>query len=803
MTKKKSARGKKRSTTKPPLWRRLLKWTLILGVTCGVLGMTALAGVFHYYSADLPPVMSRTDFKPPQMTRVYARGGELIAKFARPGGGKRTVVAMDEIPEHVRFSFMAAEDADFMTHSGIDYLGMVRAFYYAIFYDTGLKGTSTITQQVVKNLILTPERSVRRKVREIVLARELEQSLAKEDILWLYLNELYLGHGVNGVEEAALLYFGKRAKDLELHESAVLAGITQSPERLSPLKHPERALKRRHFVLEQLWQKGFIEEDQYRKADAAELVLARRREVEPHMNTAPFFTEHVRQILLERYGEDEVYTGGLRVHTTLDVKKQRGANAAVSEGMAKYDARQGFFGARRKLKESQIDAFVAKSRAKVKALEPGKIYEGVVTATEGEEALVQIGAVGARLIVEPRERVLARAGVKTISEAIKRGDVIRVRVTKSDAVEEGEVAVEFEPGPEPGLVMIDPRTRDVIAMIGGYDWDYNKYNHATQAKRQTGSTFKPFVYAAALAEGRTKDGERITPATIYDDGPVTMKMQGAPDYSPRNSDGKWRGPIRLREALGASRNVVAVKILVDVGIEKAIAFARTIGITGDLDARYTMVMGSSSLTIMDMVNAYTTFASGGELAEPRFITRIERAAGETERFDSQPKQVIPPEVAYLITDVMLAVTGGYTSSTGTRRQGTGAVVKSLGHPVAGKTGTTNEARDAWFIGFTPHLVAGVWVGFSSGNRPLGKKEYGGRVAAPIWLSAMKTAHEGLPKEKFKSPATGLETMAIDPKDGLRACTERKGIVETFLVGTAPRAQSPCGQSADDFIMGQY
>jgi penicillin-binding protein 1A len=800
MAKSKKARGKK---AKAPLWRRLLKWTLILGVTGAVIGMTGLAGIFHFYSRDLPPVLARKDFKPPQMTRVYANGGELIAKFARPGGGKRTVVPMDEIPEHVRFSFMAAEDADFMTHSGIDYLGMVRAFYYAIFYDTGLKGTSTITQQVVKNLILTPERSVRRKVREIVLARELEQTLPKEDILWLYLNELYLGHGVNGVEEAALLYFGKRAKDLELHESAVLAGITQSPERLSPIKHPERALKRRKFVLEQLWQKGFIEEDEYRKADAAELVLAKRSEVEPHLNTAPFFTEHVRQLLLERYGEDEVYTGGLRVHTTLDVAKQRGARAGVAEGMAAYDARRKFFGPVRTLKGAKIDDFIAKSTKKIKELKPGKTYEGVVTATEGDDALVQIGAVGARLIIEPKERVLARAGVDSIAEAIGRGDVVRVRLSTAPGLEEGEVAVEFEPGPEPGLVMIDPRTRDVVAMIGGYDWTYNKYNHATQAKRQTGSTFKPIVYAAALAGGTTKSGERVTPATIYDDGPVTLKMKGAPDYSPRNSDGTWRGPIRLREALGASRNVVAVKILVDLGIDKAIEFARTIGITGELDERYTMVMGSSSLTIIEMVNAYATFASGGELAEPRFITRIERASGELERFPSKPRQVIPPEVAYLITDVMLAVTGGYTSSTGQRRQGTGAVVRSLGHPVAGKTGTTNEARDAWFIGFTPHLVAGVWVGFSSGNRPLGRKEYGGRVAAPIWLSAMKAAHEGLEKKKFTPPATGIETVAIDPKDGKLACASRKSIVETFLVGTAPTEQSPCGQGVDAFILGQY
>jgi len=297
--------------------RRILKISVILGSIGALAGACGVAGLFYYFGRDLPEVIDREDFRPPQMTRVYASGGELIAELAEPGGGKRTVVPMDRIPRHVRYAFMAAEDADFMTHGGIDYLGMVRAFYYAIIYDTGLKGTSTITQQVVKNLILTPERSIERKIKEILLARELEANLTKEDILWLYLNEIYLGHGVNGVEEAAKLYFGKSVEKLALEEGAVLAGITQSPERLSPHKHPERALKRRAFVLKQLWEKGFIEESEYRRADASELTVARRRNAKPDLDSAPFFTQHVRQLLIERYGKEKVYTGGLRVYTCL------------------------------------------------------------------------------------------------------------------------------------------------------------------------------------------------------------------------------------------------------------------------------------------------------------------------------------------------------------------------------------------------------------------------------------------------------------------------------------------------------
>ncbi len=726
------ARGK--SKKKGSWLMRLLKWTLLVGITAGLLGAAGVSGLFYYYSKDLPEVIDREDFQPPQMTRVYASGGELIAEFAVPGGGKRTVVPMEQIPEHVRWSFMAAEDADFMTHSGIDYLGMVRAFYYAVFYDAGLKGTSTITQQVVKNLILTPERSIERKIKEIILARELEQKLTKEDILWLYLNEIYLGHGVNGVEEAAKIYFGKSASGLEIHEAAILAGITQGPERLTPHRHPERALKRRAFVLRQLWEKGFIEEATYRAVDDAPLELAEFKDTKPHLGAAPHFTEHVRKLLIDTYSKDRVYTGGLRVHTTLDLGKQRAAARSARDTLRAYDARHGLYRAVRTIAPDAIAAWRKKSAAKVEGeLTSGESYEAVVLEVVADEGRVEVG-IGqqrAALSLEPRTRILGEGeDALSLEKKFSKGQILEVQRVPGTADDDLPV-VAFRPGPEASFIMMDPDSRDVLALVGGYDFEANEYNHATQAKRQTGSTFKPFVYAAALEE------RIITPATIFLDSPETFQLPGGKSYSPRNSDGKSRGPVRIREGLGASRNVVAVRVLDKLGVDKAIDFARKVGVEGDLVDNITLVMGSSSLTAIEMVNAYATFASGGYLSKPRFITHVETMNGETEHFNARKKQVLAPEIAYLITDLMMAVTKGYTDRTGTRRLGTGASVNKLGREmaIAGKTGTTNEARDAWFIGFTPYYVAGAWVGYSD-NKPLGRKEYGGRVAAPIWLGAM-------------------------------------------------------------------
>ena len=786
--------------------KKIVKWTFVLGILAGAAGFAGLAGIFYWYGRDLPELMSRDDFNPPQVSRVLSSEGEVIAEYYTPGA-KRTVVPLEKIPKHVRYAFMAAEDADFMKHEGIDWLGMVRAFYYAVRYDVGVKGTSTITQQVVKNLMLTPERAIERKIKEIILAREIEKNLSKEDILYLYLNTIYLGHGVNGVEEAARLYYGKSVRELTLPEAATLAGLTQSPERHTPLRHPDRAKKRREFVLTQLWKKGFIEEAEYRRAIEVEPKLADPEKSQPHLWSAPFFTEHVRKLLVERYGEEKVEGGGLRVYTTLRLPAQAAAKRALRDGLRDYDTRKKFYRPRKKLDDSKIDAFIESQTAKVakRGLKLNGLYDAVVTSVDAGSKVVRlkIGAQDAILLLEPEARIFdgEKCTEEKLGDLLVRGHVVNVQVV--DLGKAGEpVRARYATGPEGAIVSIDPKTREVTAMVGGFDYDFNEYNHATQARRQTGSTFKPFVYAAALEK------RIITPASIMLDSPAVFPLPGGKTWSPQNSDNQWRGPIRIREGLGASRNVIAVRVLKELGLDGAKEFAARMGIHSPLVDNYTMVMGSSELTPLEITNAYATFASGGYAAEPVFIKKVESARGETEVFQPKFERVLAPEVAHLIADLMSSVVHGYTDSKGTRRGGTAAEVAKLGHRVAGKTGTTNEARDAWFIGFTPDVVTGVWVGFDD-NASLGAKEYGGRVAAPIWLRFMQKVLEGKEPQEFVAPETGIVTALIDPSTG--KLVREGGIEEKFLEGTAPTEYAPVagvagttgGDVQDDFILGQF
>lgn len=777
--------------------KKFLKWCFILaaiGTVCAVVG---LAGIFWYFGQDLPQILKRDDFNPPQMTRIYSADGFVIGEFYTPGS-KRTVVPENTIPQHVKDAFMAAEDADFMTHQGIDYLGMVRAFYYAVRYDVGVKGTSTITQQVVKNLILSPERNVSRKVREIILARELEKNLSKNDILYLYLNTIYLGHGVNGVEEASRLYFGKHVSELTLPEGALLAGLTQSPEGLTPFRHPEKAMKRRAYVLKQLRDKAFITEAAYHAASQTTLHLADRAATDPYLGIAPHFVEYVRRELVQKYGVENVEGGGLRVETTLNAKRQVEANKSLQNGLRLYDERQKLYRPIKTLKDTEFDKFSTKVAKQVSRLgfKNGRRFDAIVTAIDetNQHVSVKVGDRNAVLELVPRVRVFGEDyDKKPIKSVLKRGNVVNIEVI--DAKREPPV-VRFAPGPEAALVSIDPKTRGVVAMVGGFDFEFNKYDHATQAHRQTGSTFKPFVYAAAL------ESKQVTPATIFLDSPAVFPMDGGKTWSPQNSDGDWRGPIRVREGLGASRNVIAVRVLREVGIDKAMDFAQRAGIESPMVNNFTMVMGSSELTPLEITNAYATFATGGLSAKPLFITRVTTSRGEKQEFLSRSERTIGEDVAWLATSVMRSVVEGYTDSHGKRRAGTASSLAEIKRPVAGKTGTTNEARDAWFIGFTPQLVTGVWVGFSD-NRSLGRKEYGGRVAGPIWLGYMKAALKDLPVEEFSAPPLGVVSASIDPATGKLA--REGGIEEYFLTGTQPTEYAPTADTAssDDFLLQQF
>lgn len=782
----------------PPLVVKLIKWGIILGLVVGILVGAAVAGAFYYYGQDLPDVISREDFKPPQMSRVLSAEGEVIAEFYTPGA-KRTIVSMEKIPDHVKHAFMAAEDADFYKHEGIDYLGLVRAVYYAVFYDTGMKGTSTITQQVIKNLVLTPERSYKRKIKEFILARELEKNLKKDDILYLYLNTMYLGHGVNGVEEASRMYFGKSVVDLSISEAAMLAGLTQSPERHSPVRHPERAEKRRKFVLEQLWQKGFIEEAPYRKALKVLPKIAKKDQVFPYLWIAPHFTEYIRLKLIEEMGEDKVLGGGLTIETTLRVNDQIAAQASAKEGMREYDLRQGWYSALRHLKtDKAIKAHLSKvaKALKKKGVDPLEPYEAVVVKIAKGGIHLRLGKLKGMLDLtnEPRLPTDPEALKKRL---LKRGDVIRVAAPK-DPNSKKTVKLRYAQGPEISLISLNPHTRELYAVVGSFDFKANQYNHAFEAKLQTGSTFKPIVYGAAL------ESKKVHLATTFLDAPAAFQTpQG--HWSPKNADGSWRGSIRVREALGASRNVVSVRILDAVGVENAIEFARKVGITSQLNKDRTLVMGSSELPPLEIINAFATFAAYGKYADPIMITKITSKDDKSvQKYSAKFEQRISPDVAWLTIYVMQATVHGYTDRTGKRRGGTAFRLSKLGHRIAGKTGTTNDNMDAWFIGFTKHRVTGVWVGNSKRRRTLGRREGGGRTAGPIWLAFMQKVLAGQKPEEFVRPkGKGIVDLRIDPESGLRV--KQGGIVESFLAGTGPReyVSTDEKETGDGFMMSQF
>lgn len=778
----------------------LIKWLVILVALAGVTAVAGVAGLFYYFGQDLPELMDREDYDPPQLSQVFADDGELIAEFHVPGE-RRTLVPLEEIPTQVQKAFLAAEDSDFMTHDGIDYLGMVRAVYFAFRYDQGMRGTSTITQQLIKNIVLTPERAYERKIQEIILARELEQNLTKEDILYMYLNTIYLGHGHNGLREAARFYFGKDVDELNLEEAALLAGMTSGPEGSSPLRNPERAKQRRAYVLRQMWENGWINEGTYREALESEIKTTPRSESSPHLGRAPYFAEYIRLKMIDEYGREALYEGGLRIHTTLNLEYQQAAEEAARMGLRKYDERRDFFRPIRRIDEEAIDGFVSDAADDLgDVLRPVEVYEAVVTAVDvdDDEVQVQIGDFEANLLLDPRSRILGEGSEKkTLDEALQRGDILRVQPTTTVNHERDEPAdVRFETSAEAAVVSLDPHTREVMALVGGYDFQTSEYNHATQATRQTGSAFKTLVFAAAL-EDRV-----MSPSTIYLDSPTVFQMPDGNDWSPRNADGQWRGPIRVREALGSSRNVVAVRILDDVGIDAAINFAHRVGVRSNLVENYTMVMGSSEMPPIELTNAYATFAAHGDLADPRFLKRIESVRGERELFQTHTEPVLAPEVAYLTTSLLHSAVHGFVDSSGNRRGGTGHTISTIGHPIAGKTGTTNDTRDAWFIGYTPDIVTGVWVGFGD-NRSLGAREYGGRVAGPIFREyKAKILGDREPLE-FEPPTSGITTATIDPVTG--KLSRGQGIEEEYLVGTAPTEYAPDDDedTGESFFLNQF
>ncbi len=789
---------------------RLCRWILLAAaVAVALLVSGALVGAVVYvtYNRSLPADLSAVaDYHPRSLTRVYSRDGELIGEFYLE---RRIVVPLSRVAPVVVNAFLAAEDVRFFEHRGVDPRGILRALIANIRAGHIVQGGSTITQQVVKNLLLSPERSFSRKVKEAILSYRLERELTKEQILEVYLNMVYLGHGAYGVEAAARSYFGKSAAALSLAEAAMLAGLVKAPGRDSPLLDYQRARERQRYVLDQMVENGLVTTEEADAAFRQPLMLLSQPDVTDQ--AAPYFVQEVRQMVQARFGGlGRAQRGGWRIETTLDMDLQRAARAAVRNGLEALAGRAGFQGPLRRVSKGAITRFreqtwrdiaylglKRRDRGDENLLEPGVTYPAVVLSNHEGVVRVAIGRVEALLPAEDLAIVVPRyaAGAWTFLEAgqvLEPGSIIHVRYLGT--VHEGGPAMATlsgVPAAEAALVAIEPRTGAVRAMIGGYDYRLSRYNRAVQSRRQTGSAFKPIIYAAALAAGMTQ-------VTVVDDVRTSYRIGGS-WWTPRNYANRYYGKVTLRTALTKSLNSVAVKLLDEVGLDRVIRLARKLGIRSPLVPRLTLALGVSDLTLLELTNAYATFANGGRAVAPVMITRILDGEGNilfdidsrTQKVGAPARtpgptpslllrlggarrleQPISPAVAYVLTDMLQNVIAA----------GTGRAARDIGRPAAGKTGTTNGYRDAWFLGYTPDLVAGTWVGTDT-NLPLGPSETGGRTAAPIWLEFMREATKGLPPKGFDVPP-GVVFARVDPRTG-KASTGRRSRYLPFVMGTLP------------------
>jgi penicillin-binding protein 1A len=763
----------------------LIKWAKRLGIAAAVTTIaTLVAGwlLVRHYEEGLPSVVDlERGYHPSQVTRILARDGTLLAELFTE---RRTVVHIEDLPPQVKLAVLAAEDANFYNHEGINYFGIARAFVVNLRSGRTRQGGSTITQQVVKNILLeTNERTYGRKMREALLARRLEQELCptctkeqrKDKILELYLNHIYFGGGRYGIEEAARYNFGKPSKDVTIAEAATLAGIPAGPDLYAPKRNLERALARRAFVLQQMHEKGFLNDAQYDAAKDEAVHLAPTVESEGEL--APEAVQMARRMLLELEPERGP-RGGFTVTTTIDPKLQAAARKAIRDGLGAYDKRHAL------LAPLKAPAVAAKGKKAPPApaafegtpsFEAHKVLTGVVAGADDMAGTidVRVGTVVGTVKLADYKRYDPEG--KPASAFAEAGTRVRVSLLAPlpnvPNVAAAKVPLRLELGPESAAVVLDVRTRQVLALVGSYEGIAGGLDRATQSKRQPGSTFKPVVYSYAI------HARRYTPATLVEVEPTAFPG----GYKPSNFEG-WTGkdPLRLREALANSVNVAAVHVLEDVGPANVVDWAKALGISSRLEPDLSLALGSYEVHPVELASAYATFAAGGTYEPPRLVTRIVGPEGKDVALKEPPpaRRVLEPAEAYVVTSMLTSVID----------HGTAVKAKSLGRPVAGKTGTSNDehhgTRDTWFAGYSPDLAGVVWVGYDDA-KALGTGEAGAVTALPAWVQIMKAAHENRPRAEFARPP-GVTTATIDPKTGkLAAAEQADAIDEIFLTGTEP------------------
>ncbi len=727
--------------------------------------LVAFAAVIVY--PTLPSLDALTDYRPKIPLRIYSADGKLIGEF---GEERRAVVAIERVPKPMIQAILAAEDERFYQHSGVDYMGVARAAMSNFISGGVRQGASTITMQVARNFFLSKEKTLARKFNEMLLAFKIEASLSKDQILQLYINQIYLGQRAYGFAAAAQIYFGKPLDRLTLAEYATLAGLPKAPSRFNPLANPKRAQQRERYVLGRMRELGMITDAQFAEAEKQPIVV--KRDVNEFAVHAEHFTEMVRQAVYDRY-RDDAYTMGLKVYTTLSARDQAAAYRALRQGVEDYDHRHGYRGP-----EGYVDLPAdANDEALEEALQDtpdsGDLEAAVVLEASPKHVKAYRRGGGIAEIGEDGLKFAARMlGDKASpNQRVRRGAIIRIQ-----ADEKEHWHITQLPLVEASIVSGDPRDGAIRALVGGFDFNRNQYNHVTQALRQPGSSFKPFIYSAALEKG-------FTPATIINDAPLTFSaaQTGSEPWEPHNFDGKYEGPMRLRTALMKSKNLVSIRILQAIGPQYAQDYIAKFGFDPRLHPPYlTMALGAGNVTPMQMLTGYSVFANGGYRVMPYFIDRIEDERGNVllqtkpQRAGQDAERAIDERNAYIMDTLLRDVV----------RAGTGARAMKLGRQdLAGKTGTTNDFVDAWFCGFNPELVTIAWIGFDQ-PQTLGRNETGAVAALPMWMAYMATALKGFQEEPLVSPP-GVVAVRIDPATGLRLSDGSAGMVDYFYQEFVP------------------
>jgi penicillin-binding protein 1A len=745
---------------KPPPSRWLRR--LLTAVGCISVFMLAAAGtsaylLYDHFTEALPDIGLLKSYQPSLITTVYAADDSPIAQFFVE---RRVLIPLEKIPPVLKQATLAVEDARFYSHEGIDFIGIVRAARSNVQAGEVVEGASTITQQVAKMLFLTHRKTFERKLREIILAMRMERLLSKDEILEIYLNQTYYGHGAYGVEAASNMYFGKNVGDLSLDEATLLAGLPKAPTAYSPYNAPDRAMRRRAHVLRRMFETGFITAEDETRAQSETLRLRPRQEVTVK---APYFIEHVRRYLEEQYGSTLLYRGGLRVYTTLDLSLQEAAEAALRRGLIRNDQRRGYRGPLGHLigfRGDQIDwervrqvpwpeelSPLTASARRVRAVVVGVDDRRVQVRWEGGEGFIPLEAMAwaypPNPDVDSEKRRLRRP-----SDTLKVGDVILADLPESGG--QGKktlLALAQEPIVQGALVALEPHTGYLKALVGGYDFSRSQFNRATQAIRQPGSAFKPIIYATAIQRG-------FSPARVMVDAPIVHEQADGKVWKPSNYDGNFWGSITLAEALAHSRNIIAIKLLEAVGVKHVVEYAKRMGIRNPMTPTLALGLGASGLTPLELTTAYNVFASQGVRHDAVAVRWVEDAEGQVlEKHTALGERVMSEQQAFVMTSMLQGVV----------QRGTGTRAKVLGRPVAGKTGTTNDFIDAWFVGYSPTLVAGVWVGIDD-RESLGNKEAGGRAALPIWIEFMQQDFERTPLQDFVTPPH-IRLVRIHPRTG--------------------------------------